>query len=125
MTDLRTAAQQALEALIENARLLGGTQAKKAFGCYSQEDANLERAWHEGIAKHSATIRAALAQQADRMRAKWEAVGAAVEGADRDSRGMFVARLENMQKHGDHWLTVQAVLALLNDCDMLAARERA
>lgn len=63
--------------------------------------------------------------QADRMRAKWEAVGAAVEAADRDSRRMFVARLENMQQHGDHWLTVQAVLALLNDCDMLAARERA
>jgi hypothetical protein len=63
--------------------------------------------------------------QADRMRAKWEAVGAAVEGADRDARGMLVARLENMQAQGDTWLTVQAVLALLNDCDMLAARERA
>lgn len=62
--DLRTAAQQALDDLIENARLLGVTQAKKGFGCYSQEDTNLERAWHQGIAKHSATIRAALAQQA-------------------------------------------------------------
>lgn len=41
------------------------------------------------------------------------------------ARGMLVARLENMQKNGDTWLTVQAVLALLNDCDMLAARERA
>jgi len=62
MTTLRTAAQQALEALIENARLLGATQAKKGFGCFSQEDARLERAWHEGIAKHSAALRAALAE---------------------------------------------------------------
>ena len=42
--------------------------------------------------------------------------------AESDSRGMFVARLENMQKNGDQWLTVTAVLALLNDCDMLAQR---
>jgi hypothetical protein len=48
-----------------------------------------------------------------------------VETADRDARGMFVARLEDMQKNGDTWLTVQAVLALRDDCDMLAARERA
>jgi hypothetical protein len=39
------------------------------------------------------------------------------------SRVMFVSRLENMQKNGDAWLTITAVLALLNDCDMLAARE--
>jgi hypothetical protein len=39
--------------------------------------------------------------------------------ADRDARGMLVARLENMQAQGDTWLTVQAVLALLNDCDAL------
>jgi len=50
---------------------------------------------------------------------------AMVETADRDARGMFVARLEDMQKNGDTWLTVQAVLALRDDCDMLAARERA
>jgi hypothetical protein len=43
---------------------------------------------------------------------------------DRSSRLMFVARLENMQKNGDHCLTATAVLALLNDCDMLSARER-
>ena len=50
---------------------------------------------------------------------------AASIAAERSSRGMFVARLENMQKNGDHWLTGTAVLALLNDCDMLAASERA
>lgn len=43
--------------------------------------------------------------------------------AESKSRAMFVARLENMSANGDQWLTVPAVLALLNDCDMLAARE--
>jgi hypothetical protein len=40
---------------------------------------------------------------------------------ERESRGMFVSRLENRQR-GDDWLTVTAVLALLNDCDYLASR---
>ena len=63
----RAVVENALGLLIENARLLGATQAKKGFGCYSQEDARLERAWREGIAKHSAALRAALAapQQAE------------------------------------------------------------
>lgn len=41
--------------------------------------------------------------------------------ADWDSKAMFVARLENMSRNGDAWLTIPAVLALLNDCDMLAS----
>ena len=45
--------------------------------------------------------------------------------ADADSRGMFVARLEKMQEQGNQWLTIAAVLALLNDCDMLASRSAA
>ena len=57
-------------------------------------------------------------EAADRIEAD-----AATIAAERSSRGMFVARLENMQKNGDQWLTVAAVLALLNDCDMLASRE--
>jgi hypothetical protein len=43
--------------------------------------------------------------------------------ADAESRRMFVARLENMAQNGDRWLTVEAVLALLNDCDMLASNQ--
>lgn len=39
-----------------------------------------------------------------------------------DSRRMFVARLESMQKNGGHWLTVTEALAMLDDCDMLAQR---
>jgi len=42
---------------------------------------------------------------------------------DISSRGMFIARLEMMQKDGDKWLTIESVLALLNDCDMLANLE--
>jgi hypothetical protein len=30
---------------------------------------------------------------------------------------MFVSRLEKMQRTGDAWMTIQAVLALLNDCE--------
>ncbi len=43
----------------------------------------------------------------------------ATESIDRSARSLFVARLEAMQRSGDHWLTIVAVLALLNDCDML------
>jgi hypothetical protein len=53
-------AQQALESLIDAARRLGATQAKKGFGCYTKEDALLERAWHESITKHSADLCGAL-----------------------------------------------------------------
>ena len=41
----------------------------------------------------------------------------------RSSREMLVARLGNMDKNGDKWLTVVAVIALLNDCDMISGRE--
>lgn len=40
--------------------------------------------------------------------------------AEQESRAMLVARLENMQENGHIWLTIVAVLALMNDCDMLA-----
>ncbi len=64
MTDKidREIMQQALDALIENARLLGITQAKRGYGFYSQEDAIFERAFHECIAKHSAVLLERLAQ---------------------------------------------------------------
>lgn len=45
----------------------------------------------------------------------------ATADADSQSRAMFVARLEDMQKNGNLWITVPAVLMLLNDCDMLAS----
>jgi hypothetical protein len=54
-----------------------------------------------------------------------QAFAEALVADERFSRCMFVARLEHMQANGDKWLTTEAVLALLNDCDMLAASERA
>ena len=38
------------------------------------------------------------------------------------AKAMFVARLEKMRDDGNSWLTIPAVLALLNDCDMLTER---
>ena len=58
----RAVMQQALEALIENARLLGATQAKHGFGIYTDKDARFERACHESIYKHKTALRAALAE---------------------------------------------------------------
>jgi len=42
-----------------------------------------------------------------------------------ESQSMFVARLENMAKNGNTWLTITTVLALLSDCDMLVSRQAA
>jgi hypothetical protein len=54
--------------------------------------------------------------RAELTTAQWQALN-----ADEQSRAMFVARLENMRDGPP--LGVDDVLALLNDCDMLAARE--
>ena len=53
-----------LDELVEAARLLGTTQAKKGFGCYTAEDSRFERAMHESIAKHRAAL-AAMGGQGD------------------------------------------------------------
>jgi len=81
-------------------------------------------AWHGMTLAHVQNEWASV-PQADRMRAKWEAVGAAVDAADRSARGMFVARLRNLQDNGKNVMTIAHVLSLLDDCDMLAASERA
>lgn len=81
-------------------------------------------AWHSMTIEHVQDEWASV-PQADRMRAKWEAVGAAVDAADRSSRGMFVARLRSLQDSGKNAMTIAHVLSLLDDCDMLASRERA
>ena len=39
--------------------------------------------------------------------------------------GMLVARLENLQRNGDTWLTVAAVLSMIGDCEMLTSRDNA
>ena len=64
-----------------------------------------------------------LASQVSIWKHTAEVLDAQLKAAERDgrSRQMLVARLENMQENGNTWLTVHAVLALLNDCDRLAA----
>jgi len=47
---------QELDELVEAARLLGATQAKKGFGCHTDEDCRFERAMYESIDKHRAAL---------------------------------------------------------------------
>ena len=47
-----------LDELVEAARLLGATQAKKLFGCHTDEDRRFERAMYESIDKHRAALQA-------------------------------------------------------------------
>jgi hypothetical protein len=45
-----------LDELVEAARLLGTTQAKRLFGCHTDEDRRFERAMYESIDKHRAAL---------------------------------------------------------------------
>jgi cell division protein FtsB len=45
-----------LDELVEAARLLGVTQAKRGFGCHTDEDRRFERAMYESIDKHRAAL---------------------------------------------------------------------
>ena len=53
-----------LDELVEAARLLGVTQAKRGFGCHTDEDSRFERAMYESIDKHRAALEAALVDAA-------------------------------------------------------------
>lgn len=44
--------------------------------------------------------------------------------ANISSRKMFIARLENEHTNGRDNISIAGVLALMNDCDMLAALEQ-
>ena len=114
MTNITKAAQDALAELADWHWSQAATLRKAA--CTSAMDkpepgqSSLTRMadWHD---TQKSIIRAALQDKSG-------------EVADFQSRSMFVARLENMQANGDAWLTVPAVLALLNDCDMIAAAQQ-
>lgn len=59
-----------LDELVEAARLLGVTQAKRGFGCHTDEDSRFERAMYESIDKHRAALlaeRDALAAEVERL----------------------------------------------------------
>jgi len=63
-----------LDELVEAARLLGATQAKRGFGCHTDEDRRFELAMYESIDKHRAALcellaeRDALARENEAMR---------------------------------------------------------
>lgn len=48
---------QAIDGLVESARLLGCTQAKRGFGVYTQDDAIMERSCWEGVEARAKAIR--------------------------------------------------------------------
>jgi hypothetical protein len=62
----------------------------------------------------------AIEAELEALRAELDAAVAAL-AVESNSRNMFVARVENLYQNGNRWLSVTAVLNLLNDCDMLAA----
>jgi hypothetical protein len=53
--------EEAIDQLIECARLLGATQAKKVDGTYDQQDSRFETVMYESIAKHRKALEEALA----------------------------------------------------------------
>jgi hypothetical protein len=53
-------AREALDRMVEAAGLLGGTQTKKLYGDYTEQDYVFERAMHAIIARHRAALLEAL-----------------------------------------------------------------
>lgn len=65
-----------IDDLIECARLLGATQAKKGIGCYTREDARFERAMHESISDKAKRLTA----ERDKARAERDALADVLPG---------------------------------------------
>lgn len=59
-----------LDELEESAKLLGRTEVKKEFGCYTQGDFRFALAMRQSISKHRARIAAALAGQDAKINAE-------------------------------------------------------
>lgn len=62
-----TVNEERIDDLAESARLLGITQAKKGFDCYTENDGHFERAMHQSIAKHRTALREVLRAAAIRQ----------------------------------------------------------
>lgn len=56
LAEARMDALAAFDAAVESARLLGGSDAKRGLGCYTDQDSRFVRCMHESIAKHRAAI---------------------------------------------------------------------
>jgi len=94
-----------LDELVEAARLLGVTQAKKGFGCHTDEDSRFERAMYESIDKRRAAMLAAV-DGPDTQSAEIEALRAEVDEA-REFRDKLANAIGNdqlrrfIEKHGE------------------------
>ena len=79
--------QVLIDDLIEAARLLGATQAKKGIGCYTREDARFERAMHESISDN-----------AKRLTAERDELRRQLAEAEQDAR-----RYQWLRRAREHW----------------------
>ena len=52
-----------LDELIESAKLLGRTEARKENGCYTPHDSRFRTSLHESISKHRSAIEAAVREE--------------------------------------------------------------
>lgn len=109
--------------LIECARLLGATQAKKGIGCYTREDARFERAMHESIsdnAKRLTAERDELRRQLDEARAEREAMANVLPGVyymDPPDGGdvSLLKQLQRMSNDAARYRLLRRKFAIISD----------
>lgn len=92
--------EEEIDELAEAARLLGATQAKRLFGCYSDEDRRFELAMRESMAKHRTALRELLAHPAithcDNCGCDWLDNGLNPIGCPYCKQSTKIKRLEKM-----------------------------
>ena len=99
-----------LDELVEAARLLGVTQAKKVFGCYMSEERRFERAMYESIDKH----RAALLAERDALAAENAMLRQALEGMTLRAQDRDGTRLDWLQQHDERFYNLLRITSVVN-----------
>ncbi len=99
-----------IDELIESARLLGLTQAKRGYGVYTQDDAIMERAFWEGVEARAKAIR-------DEVVALKEERDAAMKDAERYR--WLAANARSTSEHwGGRWsLVIDGPAPKRHDCE--------
>ena len=109
-----------LDELVEAARLLGVTQAKRGFGCHTDEDSRFERAMHESIDKHRAALLAALLAERDALAAeverRWEGNRRAAQEYVEDMRDVLKEAARICQDLDEEALAKENRLACGAEC---------
>ena len=95
MSSKRSPEGTAMQVLIEAARLLGATQAKKGIGYYTREDARFERAMHESISDKAKRLTA----ERDEARAERDALRLAIDRHRRNVCGDLSVRYSDAVRH--------------------------